>query len=47
MIKQAKFPLLVMQNADSSPSRRVGFQQRGIISLPPVMIHVSIPLAYT
>jgi hypothetical protein len=35
-MKQATVPL--MQNADSSPSRRVGFQQRGIISLPPVMI---------
>jgi hypothetical protein len=45
MIKQATVPL--MQNANSSPSRRVGFHQRGIISLPPVMIHISIPLAYT
>lgn len=40
MIQQATVPL--MQNADSSPSKRVGFQQRGVISLPSVMIHVSI-----
>lgn len=40
MTKQATVP--VMQDTDSSPSTRVGFQQRHIISLPPVTVHVSI-----